>query len=203
MTASNQGTNHPCRRPTRLPGYDYARPSAYFVTICSHEQRCILGRVADADLVANAFGDIVRECWLSLPAYHSISLDSFVIMPNHMHGIVLLDGTNDESCSLPQIIRTFKSISARRINKLRNQPGETVWQRGYHEHVVRDEFALDQIRRYIANNPARWQYDRENPAYESMAARRAGLKPAPTEGSDATADCRGGFQTRPPVGDDI
>jgi REP-associated tyrosine transposase len=194
MTTSHQLSDYPRRRPIRLPGYDYANPGAYFVTICAHERRCLFGRIADTQMIANAFGKAVETCWLGLANHYAhLSLDAFIVMPNHIHGILFFDEAPEGQHGLFETVRALKTFSARRINKLRNQPGNPVWQRGYHEHVVRNDMALDQIRRYIANNPARWQYDRENPANESTTARRAGLKPAPTEKLD-TENVGAGFK---------
>ena len=106
-------------------------------------------------------------------------LDEFVVMPNHVHGIlVIADNRRGTACrapttverfgrpvtgSLPTIVRSFKSVSTKRINKVRNTPGIPVWQRNYYEHVIRSEKELDRIRQYIAHNPASWTEDAERP----------------------------------------
>jgi REP element-mobilizing transposase RayT len=125
-------------------------------------------------------------CWRGLPQHYShVDLDSFVVMPNHIHGIVILtDQTvpirpNEARRALPEIIRAFKSFSAREINNLRRESKTAVWQRGYYEHIIRDEESLSRIREYIEINPLRWHLDRENPEF-ARADGRAGLRPAPT-----------------------
>jgi REP element-mobilizing transposase RayT len=127
----------------------------------------------------------VNECWKDLPDhYGQVLLDEFVAMPNHVHGIIIL---NDNTVGagfkpaptidnhdiqhrnsfkhhgLPEIIRAFKTFSARRINQARNTPGIPVWQRNYYEHVIRNEEDLNKVREYISTNPAGWDKDEENP----------------------------------------
>ena len=117
----------------------------------------------------NVLGRIVEACWLALPGhYPRVILDSFVVMPNHFHGLVALtSGIDSEDKSSPplfEIVRAFKSFSSRQINARRHSPGIAVWQRGYHEHIARRDEALDRIRAYIETNPLRWHLDKENPA---------------------------------------
>jgi hypothetical protein len=117
-------------------------------------------------------------------------------MPNHVHGLIQL--AVPDALPLSEIVRGFKTFSARRINIMRNSSGSPVWQRGYWEHIVRNESSLAKIREYIRNNPSRWGFDRENPSGKVDALERAfwsgfaprgdvqrtwqaGLKPAPTE----------------------
>jgi putative transposase len=166
------------RRSLRLPGYDYAQPGSYFVTICTAGHRCSLGEVFGEAVRLSATGDIVGALWQSLPErYEALSLDEFVIMPNHIHGIVELAA----GCrNLPSIIGAYKSVSTKAINLANATPSSQFWQRSYHEHVIRDERARDRIREYIRNNPMKWHLDRENPAFGSAAFRRAGQSPAPT-----------------------
>ncbi len=169
------------RRRLRLPDYDYASPGAYFVSICTHQRVCLFGQITDGTLSANPFGKIVEACWPDLPShYPNAVLDAFVVMPNHVHGILLIERVFQAAHGLGEIIRGFKTFSARRINELRSTTGKPLWQRGYHEHIVRNEAALEEIRDYINTNPLRWAVDRNNPGY--VPAIRAGLKPAPTVG---------------------
>ena len=121
--------------------------------------------------------------------YQNIKLDKFIVMPNHIHGIIILMDMDDVGAGLKpaptdltkyyplsEIIRAFKTFSARHVNELRKTPGIPVWQRNYHEHIVRNENELNRIREYIMNNPLRWQYDRENPDNINVGV---GLKPTP------------------------
>ena len=177
---SDRDHSYPRRRTIRSSDHDYATPGAYFVTICTHGQTCMLGHIDDDEMVANTRGEVARQCWHSLPDYHPISLDAFVLMPNHLHGVVVLHESHGKRCALPNVVRTFKSMSARRINSLRGITDTPVWQRGYYEHVIRNDDALEKIRRYIAGNPARWRRDPENPQGIVPPSRRAGRGPAPT-----------------------
>ncbi len=173
------------RQSIRLRGWDYTTPGAYFITICTHQRENLL---ADT-----RYKEIVENAWLAIPghrrAQHAL-LDAWVVMPNHLHGILILkdDGrgvgarqpeerlnlqiTASSGCFAPAgrlkpgsigaIIGNFKSLTARRINALRRTPGGPVWQRGYYDHIVRDERELDAIRVYIRDNPRRWAEDRDN-----------------------------------------
>ena len=178
------------RGSIRLPGYDYTQPGAYFVTICTNERREILGDIVDGVVRPNAAGRIVAEHWAGLPGhYPNVWLDEFVLMPIHVHGIIhLTDGLSSSvgagfqpahACpetkkqhGLPEIIRGFKTFPSRGINQLLGTPGQPVWQRTYYEHVVRNEFDLDAIRRYIVENPLKWEDDPENPRSGAAPAER-------------------------------
>ena len=156
----------PRRQPLRLRDYDYTRPGAYFITVCTDRRRCLFGPVADGAMHPNAFGSIVSSCWRALPRhYPHVELDSFVVMPNHVHGILFLvdAGVVDRRHGLSEVVRAFKSFSARRINELRDAEGSRLWQRGFYEHVIRRGHALNGILGYIETNPLRWHLDRENP----------------------------------------
>jgi len=100
-------------------------------------------------------------------------------MPNHVHGIIILVDESEPRHAIPEIVRGFKTFSARRVNERAGKRG-ILWQRGYYEHVIRNEKALARIRAYIAHNPVRWADDPENISRAASAERRAGLKPAPT-----------------------
>lgn len=196
------------RRSIRLKGYDYAQPGAYFVTICTQDRQCLFGDIAEGQTRLNTLGEVVLACWANLPHHFPhVELDAFVVMPNHVHGIVvithrrgeasgpntripglaapdaspLLDGTRPGS--LGAIVQNFKSVSTRRINTMRSAPGLPVWQRNYYEHVIRNEHELDRIREYIASNPMQWAMDSENPDHV-----RASFKPTPTDDIDAIFD---------------
>jgi REP element-mobilizing transposase RayT len=166
------------RRSIRLPGYDYSQAGAYFVTICTHRRRCLLGEIREAEVHLFDLGRVVVGCWEEIPRHFPhLSLDAWIVMPNHVHGILVIseypiDDETGHACDavgarhaspLPTIIGAFKSAAARRINDRLATPGAPVWQRGYYEHVVRNERALHRLRQYIAANPERWPHDRENP----------------------------------------
>ena len=152
------------RRSIRLKGYDYSQAGAYFVTICTQNRECLFGDVVNGEMVLNEFGELVFATWADLPNHNfGIELDAFIAMPNHVHGIInivragLEPARTGKMQNLSEIIRQFKTFSARRINQLRNTPGLPLWQRNYYEHVVRDEDDLYRIRKYIINNPAKWR----------------------------------------------
>jgi REP element-mobilizing transposase RayT len=174
----------PRRRTLRLPHYDYTFPGAYFLTICTHRRASIFGQITDGAMSLGPFGEAAAACWRDLPShYPNANLDAFVVMPNHVHGILLMQEVSQSARGLSEVVRGFKTFSARRINALRATAGKPLWQRGYHEHIVRGEADLQKIRDYIATNPARWAVDRNKPGY--APATRAGLKPAPTTEIDA------------------
>jgi len=177
------------RKRLRLREYDYSSVGMYFVTVCVRNHICLFGRVVEGVMRLNRLGAVVETAWYELRNhYPHVHLESFVVMPNHVHGIIALtDRTNSQAESikrhpLSEIVRAFKTFSSRQINELRNKK-EPVWQRNYYEHVIRNEESLNQICEYIETNPQRWQFDRENPN-AVPAERGAGLKPAPT-GIDA------------------
>jgi putative transposase len=164
------------RRLTRLKEYDYSQSGGYFITICTQNRSCLFGEIDNDKMMVNQYGEVVQISWNELPDhYNNVELDVFVIMPNHIHGIIFLKdvgaglkpaptGLVNKPYSLPEIIRGFKTFSARNLNKLRTMPGAPVWQRNYYEHVIRRDESLDKIREYIITNPLRWALDRENPA---------------------------------------
>jgi REP element-mobilizing transposase RayT len=168
------------RRSIRLKGYDYSQPGAYFVTICAHNREMLFGDIIDNAMIMNEYGEMVEYTWYDLHNHnHNIKLDDFVIMPNHVHGVIIINGIgpdavgagskpapttmNHKQHGLSEIIRQFKTFSARHINKIRQSPGIHVWQRNYYEHIVRDENELNRIRKYIIENPLNWDMDNENP----------------------------------------
>jgi REP element-mobilizing transposase RayT len=167
------------RRSIRLPGYNYSEQGSYFITICTAGRQCILGNVEDGVAVLSAFGEIARQEWLrSATLRREVILDAFVVMPNHVHGIVTLTeqapGAGSDvgahgnapgrapirqSRSIATFVGGFKGSVVRRINRLRGTSGVAVWQRNYHEHIIRDEEDLQRIRQYIIDNPLGWERD--------------------------------------------
>ena len=173
------------RRSVRLQGYDYAQVGAYFVTIVTQGRECLFGDVVDGEMVLNEYGQIIVGEWeRTADIRPNVSLDVFIAMPNHIHGIIMIaDGRGTlqraptterfgqpTSNSIPTIIRLFKSVTTKRINEVRGRPGGAVWQRNYYEHIIRDEDDLCRIREYIVNNPLQWEVDRENPSTNATQA---------------------------------
>lgn len=157
------------RRSIRLPGYDYAQPGAYFVTICTHRRQHLFGRIEDGEMRLNRLGALIPRRWHGLPQHYPyVRLQAFVVMPNHVHGLLIL---TDEGYDPPRLTRPdlstiiggFKSFAAREVNQVRGTAGP-VWQRGFYDHIVRTEESLATIAAYIANNPANWASDIDNRA---------------------------------------
>lgn len=159
------------RRSIRLKDYDYSQAGAYFVTVCTRNRKCILGDIQNSNVVLNEIGQIVERTWIQLPSYFkTIDIDKFVVMPNHIHGIIMLTSHCRGGVTPPlrrptlgQIVAYFKYQATKSINRLSNTPGNRVWQRNYYEHITRNEEDLNEIRGYILNNPPEWALDEENP----------------------------------------
>ena len=174
------------RRSIRLKGRDYSQEGYYFVTICTKNKIECFGKIINGRMVLNEHGGIVNQCWHDLPNhYHNCRLDEFTIMPNHIHGIVIIDNSDTEmnsvvgtGCvvgtglkpvptgikqySLSEIIRGLKTFSSRKINE--QNPNLTFrWQKSFYDHIIRNEKSLDKIREYIRNNPPQWELDKNNP----------------------------------------
>jgi REP element-mobilizing transposase RayT len=172
----------PYRRSVRLVGADYTSVGGYFVTICTKERECIFGSITNGSMTLSTRGEMVRECWQAIPTHFPfVVLSAFVIMPNHIHGIIVIKdesvGTQHaapvnaehplsdakphvEAGSLGAIVRSFKSASTRQMNLLRDTPGAALWQRNYHEHIIRDADDKIRIHDYIMTNPERWIEDK-------------------------------------------
>src|SRR5271170_743582 len=161
---------HLSRKSIRLKGFDYRSSGAYFITICSTQRHDIFGRILDnADVAFSAIGHIVNLCWQQIPDHCShVQLDHYVIMPNHLHGIIILDcddlrfpntpgitdrSLNARSRALSRVIGSFKAASTKIVRRECDYRSPTIWQRNYFERVIRDERELMLIRKYIADNP--------------------------------------------------
>ncbi len=157
----------PIRKPNRLPNFDYSTPGAYFITICTKDKQCRLGRIVgggafDApQMKPNRIGVIVEKNILSGNLISGVSVDKYVIMPNHIHMILLVtslyaDGTSrapsPTNAVIPHFVSVFKRFCHRDI-------GEQIFQRSYHDHVIRGEKDYLKIWEYIENNPAKWEED--------------------------------------------
>ena len=175
------------RQSTRLQSWDYTAAGTYSVTICTHRRQNLF---EDA-----AFRQVAENAWQAIPtrphAQH-VTLDEWVLMPNHLHGILVIaesalprgnpsapvdnPGVPDARPgsqpdrrpigpvpgSLGAIVGNYKSLVTRRVNNLRGTPGAPLWQRGFYDRIIRNERELNAIRPYIRDNPARWAEDRDN-----------------------------------------
>ena len=168
------------RRSIRLKDYDYSQSGAYFITICTHNKEILFGEILDGEMQLNEWGNVVEDCWDEVPRhFKNVELDAFIVMPNHVHGIIIITNDIHVGAGLPrpynknisggvkhtlgQIVAYFKYQSSKRINSIRGTSGMPVWQRNYYEHIIRNERDLDEIRQYIINNPLKWELDTENP----------------------------------------
>ena len=153
------------RKSIRLKNWNYTDPGYYFVTICANNRQHLFGDIVNDQMIPNEFGIIVKCAWFDLVNHNpDIALDEFAIMPNHIHGIIIIGvGLEPTPTPLSEIVRQFKTFSAKRINKLRNTPYAKLWQRNYYDHIIRNEPSLNEIRTYINNNPRQWSRDKYNP----------------------------------------
>ena len=166
------------RRSIRLPGYDYRQAGIYFVTLCTHQKAALFGSICGDEMHCNKLGIVVEEEWRRMAKIRkNVQLDLHVVMPNHLHGLIVVQDDFDElSCgclpskegktsrtlqagSLGAIIGQFKVAVTRRARSVLLTSEQKIWQRNYHEHVVRSEESLHEIRRYVIENPARWAED--------------------------------------------
>ena len=151
----------PKRKPTAIPHYDYSQPGAYFLTLCVEKRRPILGKIdSSPQVVLSSIGKIVSDVWYSLPqrfpCLDAISQSIFVVMPDHIHGILQITaGGASPSPTLHQILGSFKSITTIETNRLLGTPGQKLWQRSAYEHILRNQQDFDEAAGYIAENPAR------------------------------------------------
>jgi putative transposase len=168
------------RRSIRLPGYDYTQTGAYFVTIVTHNREMLFGEVVDGEIRLNEFGEIVAQTWQWLEKqYPYVELGAWVVMPNHSHAILIIHDDNGRGGSrtaptantkrkpLGRLIGAFKTVSTKHINLLRQTEGQIVWQRNYHERIIRNDREMGNIWRYIQSNPILWADDNENPDKQS------------------------------------
>ena len=181
------------RRSLRLQGYDYMQAGAYFVTTCTQSRECLFGEIMDEEMRLNKAGQMVQSVWNELPQHYTgIVIDAFIVMPNHVHGIIVLGvGAGPSACptpgqpqeitstlSLAAVVHRFKSLTTARYrhgvsqNNWRSFPGR-LWQRNYYEHIIRNEEELRSLRQYILDNPEQWALDQENPALLERPRHRA------------------------------
>jgi REP element-mobilizing transposase RayT len=201
------------RKQIRLKQFDYRTPGAYFVTTCIANREQLLGEIQEGQFTPNELGNAVESTICGLPSrFCGCLIDTYIVMPNHVHIVVMLGAIPEAEGRIPQqgrsrpaptenhgdaevqgrqglvgagldlpspqprsttsrealpslseVMRAFKTISATKANKILGRTGAPFWQRNYYEHVIRNDAALDRIRTYIANNPANWEQDEENP----------------------------------------
>ena len=146
----------PVRKPTRIPNYDYSKDNYYFVTICTYEKTCIFGTVREI----GRYGKLAADSIDTLSSHYSnVSIDKYVVMPNHIHMIVVIGCKIEisDNPTLSQIIGAYKSEVTRLIHQ--SAPSIQIWQRSFHDHVIRNQRDYDRIWNYIHTNPMRWDKD--------------------------------------------
>ncbi|MCG2720893.1 MAG: hypothetical protein L6290_02600 [Thermodesulfovibrionales bacterium] len=188
------------RRSIRLKGHDYSQTGAYFVTVCSLNKECMFGEIKHGTAGLNEYGEMVMKCWNEIPGHFiNVECDEFVVMPNHIHGVIFINNCRGEVSSpfssdsdtikftqqggetppllrkitLGQIVAYFKYQTAKTINQIRNTLGTSIWQRNYYEHIIRDDRELQAIREYIRYNPLKWNDDEENPEKKGTIQKNA------------------------------
>ena len=161
------------RKSIRLKGYDYSQAGLYFITICTHERLPLFGTIKDGDMALNDAGIMAEKCWSEIPDhFHQVFLGGFVVMPNHIHGIIEIRGTvvgaknffplrlplqHGTSKTVGSIVRGFKIGVTKWFRE--HMDIHQAWQRNYHEHIIRDEESYLKISEYIEYNPQRWRED--------------------------------------------
>jgi REP element-mobilizing transposase RayT len=179
----NPNNHH--RKSIRLKGYDYTQAGLYFITICCQNRECLFGNIINGEMILNDAGNIANECWLAIPNHFpNVVLHEFVIMPNHIHGIIELKtksvgaenfpphismgvndsmGANDDSPlrspskTIGSMVRGYKIGVTKWMRQ--NTDVYNVWQRNYWEHIIRNENEYNRIAEYIINNPQNWGND--------------------------------------------
>jgi len=172
----------------RLKNYDYSQSGAYFVTICTHNREFLFCEIVNCKIVLNEKGKMVEKWWYELNnKFTNIETDLYVVMPNHFHGILVInnppveadirvctDNITDQSkgehtgSALHKIVQWFKTMTTNdyiKNVKTKNWApfDKKLWQRNYYEHIIRNEIELNRVREYIMNNPLKWELDFENP----------------------------------------
>lgn len=185
MTKFDPKIHH--RRSTRLEGYDYSQAGAYFVTVVTWQRKNLFGNIVDGEIVLDVYGEIIQKWWDDIPVHFpNVETGAFVIMPNHIHGIVVIGDTRRSAVLAPdvgvqnstggggtpplpgrkptlgQVVAYFKYQSTKEMNSLAGNGVTTkFWQRNYHDRVIRNEGEMSRIWDYIESNPAWWETDPE------------------------------------------
>ena len=150
----------PKRKLNRLDNYDYTQKGAYFVTICSMDNKYLFGSIKDGVMMLNDIGVIVEKELMNISThFDNVEVNNYTVMPNHVHLIIAIILTGAESdarsITIGNIVRGYKSGVSRLI-------GYSPWQRNYHDHIIRNQEDYNRIAEYVDSNPARWAGDRYN-----------------------------------------
>lgn len=145
----------PQRKPNRKNCFDYCNEWSYFVTIVTESRICYFGKINEQKMILSDIWNIVHKCWRNIPnIYSNVEIDEFIIMPNHIHGIINMGRSN---ISLSSIIKWFKQVCSKIIHK--NYP-EFAWQRSFHDHIIRNTIEYEKIKHYIHTNPQNREKDK-------------------------------------------
>ncbi len=164
------------RRSIRLKGYDYSQAGAYFVTICVNQRRSLLGTIDNGIMHPSSAGEMIQIVWDEIANYYQgIDIDAFVLMPNHIHGIIILE--DNTTLKLGDVVHRFKSLTtAKYRHGVYNQEWPSfenrLWQRNYYEHIIRNPESWDRLQEYIRDNPLLWNGDSlhpDNPENRSLS----------------------------------
>ncbi|MCX6149524.1 MAG: hypothetical protein NTX22_03250 [Ignavibacteriales bacterium] len=167
----------PNRKSIRLKEYDYSREGWYYVTICAKNKNCLFGEIVNEEMKLNEKGRIIENCWERIPDHFGfVEVDYFVVMPNHLHGIIIINEQSSHRrgevtsplrwkhrITLGKIIAYYKYQTTKIINQRDEKIGEKIWQRNYYEHIIRNENDLFHIRQYIENNILKCSLDKHYP----------------------------------------
>jgi REP element-mobilizing transposase RayT len=164
------------RQSIRLKNYDYSQAGAYFITICTHQKQCLFGNIKNGRMRLNHLGAIADQYWQQIPEHFpNTALDIYIIMPNHLHGIlwIIESDKNEENPrkfgnivkrSISSMMRSYKAVVTKEIKKACNLQGRySIWQKRYYDQIIRSEKMLNNIRQYILENPINWDRDEEKP----------------------------------------
>jgi REP element-mobilizing transposase RayT len=158
----------PKRKNTRLKEFDYSESNYYFITICMKNRRNFFSNVINDESVLSKYGKIIDEVWNNLPNYYNVELDYYVIMPDHFHGILIIDNSQKNKdakrlTDLSKVIGKYKSFSIKKIREKQTGDEKFEWQKSFYDRIIRNEVELYNIRKYIRENPLRWDIEKNNP----------------------------------------
>ncbi|MCI0443048.1 transposase [bacterium] len=165
------------RKSHRKEDYDYSGPGWYFVTVCTFQSRSIFGDIENGTMILNSFGRILEKEWYaSTKLRKNLTTDAFVIMPNHFHGIIVINedesgqslssNSDRKNITLGTIVGEIKARTTKRIRETSEDSNLQVWQRSFYDIIIRNERSINLMRLYIQSNPIMWTVDHENPEFE-------------------------------------
>ena len=162
----------PKRKPTRLRGYDYSQNGAYFITICTHNRKCLFSNIVGAihespENKLTQYGESVKQIIEILPNRFNVSISKYVIMPNHIHLIIEIYNDDEKRAIRESPLQYHRSVIDKMVGflkmnvskKINNTDNEKIWQRSYHDHIIRGEKDYQKIWEYIDTNVIRWEKD--------------------------------------------